>query len=410
MSVVHYNPHSILTQDEIKKAMHVRKRDGRLAPVRFDKISHRIEKLGYGLNPDYVDTAIVSQKVCMGVYKGVSTQELDELAAETSAHLTSIHPDYGTLASRIAVSNLHKSTIKSFSQTASVLYNYIEPRTGLHAPMLSDHVYQFIQRNASVLDGAINYDRDYLFDYFGFKTLCHGYLLKVTGQIAERPQHMIMRIAIGVHLPDPPILEAMLKKRIHDAKEEIENSHNQRYFAALHSEEKDGNDQALAIEMELQLKLAEVEQIIRSEFKEEEPKRNNRILQELLEYYEHISLKEFTPATPTLFNAGTRHPQLSSCVLMTLDEDSIEGIFKSIGDCAAVSKKAAGIGFALHKMRAAGSYIKGTNGTSAGIVPFIRIFNATAKAVDQGGGKRKGKEKNTFNFNCHSNNTTKSLN
>jgi ribonucleotide reductase alpha subunit len=179
--------------------MYVVKRDGRQEKVHFDKITSRIARLCYGLNPDYVDPALVSQKVVMGVYKGVTTSELDELAAETAAHLTSLHPDFGLLAARIAVSNLHKSTSKSFSETANMLYNYVEPRTGKASPMLSDEVYRFIQLHSSALNSAIVYDRDFVYDYFGFKTLEHGYLLKINGKVVERPQHMLMRVACGIH-------------------------------------------------------------------------------------------------------------------------------------------------------------------------------------------------------------------
>ena len=285
------------------------KRNGRSESVHFDKITSRITRLCYGLNPAYVDPILVSQKVCMGVYRGVTTSELDELAAETAAHLTSLHPDFGLLAARIAVSNLHKSTLKSFSRTAALLFEYVEPRTGLPAPMLSDSVWSFIQEHADALDSAIVYDRDFGYDYFGFKTLQHSYLLKVDGAVVERPQHMVMRVAVGLHCGD---------------------------------------------------------------------------LQAIIETYNLMSQRWFTHATPTLFNAGTPCPQLSSCFLLSMFDDSIEGIYDTLKSCAMISKQAGGIGVAMSNIRAAGSYIRGTNGTSNGLVPMLRVYNATARYVDQG--------------------------
>lgn len=299
--------------------MYVIKRDGRQEPVHFDKITSRIARLCYGLD-SFVDPVLVSQKVCMGVYKGVTTSELDELAAETAAHLTSLHPDFGQLAARIAVSNLHKSTLKSFTETCTILYNYVEPRTGKKAPMIDDQVYAFIQKHADELNSAIVYDRDFSYDYFGFKTLQHGYLLKVNGKVVERPQHMLMRVACGIH----------------------------------GSGDEGGN------------------------------------LANVLETYDLMSQKWFTHATPTLFNSGTRCPQLSSCFLLQAFDDSIEGIYDTLKACAMISKQAGGIGFSCHNIRASGSYIAGTNGTSNGLIPMLRVFNMTARYVDQGGGKRKG--------------------
>jgi ribonucleoside-diphosphate reductase alpha chain len=295
--------------------MYVVKRDGRKESVKFDKITARITKLCYALNSDYVDASAVAQKVILGVRDGIQTTELDNLAAETAATMTVRHPDYALLASRIAVSNLHKNTEKSFSKTMEMLYNYLDPKTGEKAPLLADDVYEVIQKNAELLDSTIIYDRDYHFDYFGFKTLEKSYLLRLNGKPAERPQHMYMRVAVGIH------------------KEDINAA---------------------------------------------------------IETYNLLSEGWFTHATPTLFNAGTPKPQMSSCFLLTMKEDSISGIYDTLKQCAKISQSAGGIGLAIHDVRAKGSYIKGTNGTSNGIVPMLRVFNDTARYVDQGGGKRKG--------------------
>eukprot|EP00808_Paulinella_micropora_P004672 g81343.t1 len=300
--------------------MFVIKRNGRKEPVHFDKITSRIRKLCYGLDPAYVDPAMVSQKVCIAVYKGVTTVELDELAAETAAALASDHPDYGLLAARIAVSNLHKETRKSFSETCTLLYEYVLPKTGKKTPLLADNVYQFIMDNAGALDSALVFARDFKYDYFGFKTLQRSYLMKINGQIVERPQHMLMRVACGIHTGD---------------------------------------------------------------------------LEKTIETYNLLSEKWFTHASPTLFNAGTPVPQLSSCFLLTMkddsiEDDSIEGIYETLKQCALISKQAGGIGLSVHKIRSTGSFIAGTNGTSNGLVPMLRVFNNTARYVDQGGGKRKG--------------------
>lgn len=295
--------------------MYVIKRDGRQEKVHFDKITARIKKLAYGLNESFVDPVIVAQKVCLGVYKGVTTIELDELAAETAAGFTSRHPDYGKLAARIAVSNLHKSTLKSFSETVTLLHKYIEPKTREAAPLIADNVYEFIMQNKDALNSAIVHDRDSMYDYFGFKTLERSYLLKLNGKIVERPQHMIMRVACGIHTGD---------------------------------------------------------------------------LDAAIETYNLMSCGWFTHASPTLFNSGTPRPQLSSCFLLTMKDDSIEGIYDTLKQCAMISKQAGGIGLAVHNIRATGSYIRGTNGSSNGLVPMLRVFNNTARYVDQGGGKRKG--------------------
>ena len=295
--------------------MLVIKRDGRKETVKFDKITARIEKLSYGLNSDFVKTIEIAKKVIDGLYDGVSTQELDELAAETAATLTTKHPDFATLAARIAVSNLHKTTSKSFSSTMKRLYTYVNPKTGENASLLSKEVYGIINKNAALLDSSIIYDRDFSYDYFGFKTLEKSYLLKLDGKVVERPQHMLMRVAVGIHMDD---------------------------------------------------------------------------IDSVLETYKLLSEKWFTHATPTLFNAGTPKPQLSSCFLLTMKEDSIDGIYDTLKQCAKISQSAGGIGLSIHNVRATGSYIKGTNGVSNGIIPMLRNFDMTARYVDQGGGKRKG--------------------
>ena len=294
--------------------MYVVKRDGHKEPVSFDKITYRIKKLCYGLD-DLVDAVKVAMRVIEGLYDGVSTSELDNLAAETAAAMTISHPDYAQLAARIAVSNLHKNTNKSFSETMTDMFHYVNPRTGKKAPLLSDEVYKVIIDNAEKLDSSILYNRDFNYDYFGFKTLERSYLLKINGKIVERPQHMLMRVSIGIHLDD---------------------------------------------------------------------------MESVMETYNLMSKKFFTHATPTLFNAGTPKPQMSSCFLLTMKDDSIDGIYDTLKQTAKISQSAGGIGLAIHNVRATGSYIRGTNGTSNGIVPMLRVFNDTARYVDQGGGKRKG--------------------
>ncbi|MBX7108458.1 MAG: ribonucleoside-diphosphate reductase subunit alpha [Chitinophagales bacterium] len=295
--------------------MFVIKRDGRTETVKFDKITARIEKLCYGLDQEHVEPILVAKKVIEGIYDGVTTTELDNLAAETAASMTVRHPDYASLASRIAVSNLHKNTKKSFSGAMYDLFNYVNPKNGKKAPLLAEDVFEIIMKHTDVLDSSIIYDRDFQFDYFGFKTLEKSYLLKVDGRIAERPQHMFMRVAIGIHRND---------------------------------------------------------------------------IEAAIETYNLMSERWFTHATPTLFNAGTPKPQMSSCFLLTMKEDSIEGIYDTLRSCAQISQSAGGIGLSIHNIRATGSYIRGTNGTSNGIIPMLRVFNDTARYVDQGGGKRKG--------------------
>ncbi|MCU0357162.1 MAG: ribonucleoside-diphosphate reductase subunit alpha [Cyclobacteriaceae bacterium] len=295
--------------------MLVIKRDGRRESVKFDKITARIEKLCYGLDMKYISPVEIAMKVINGLYDGVSTVQLDNLAAETAATMTTKHPDYAKLAARLAISSLHKVTSKSFSNTMKRLYTYVDPKTGENAPLISKETWRIVHTNAAELDEAIIYDRDFSYDYFGYKTLERSYLMKIDGKVVERPQHMLMRVAVGIH----------------------------------------GEDIAAAIET-----------------------------------YNLLSEKWFTHATPTLFNAGTPKPQLSSCFLLTMKDDSIDGIYDTLKQCAKISQSAGGIGLSIHNVRAKGSYIKGTGGTSNGIVPMLRNFDMTARYVDQGGGKRKG--------------------
>ena len=295
--------------------MKVIKRDGHAETLRLDKITNRIKKQTYGLDTDHVDALEVATKVVSGLYDGISTEQLDSLAAETAASLAYVHPDYSILAARIAITRLHKTTNKSFSDTIEQLYSYIDPKTGKNAGLISDETYEVVKRHADTLNESIIHDRDLNFDYFGFKTLERSYLLKTYGQPAETPQHLYMRVAVGIW------------------GEDIAN---------------------------------------------------------VLKTYELLSTHKMTHATPTLFNAGTKRPQLSSCFLLTMQEDSISGIYKTLSDVAAISQNAGGIGLAISNIRATGSYIRGTNGTSNGIVPMLKVFNETARYVDQGGGKRKG--------------------
>uniref|UniRef100_A0A8R1XYE8 Ribonucleoside-diphosphate reductase n=1 Tax=Onchocerca volvulus TaxID=6282 RepID=A0A8R1XYE8_ONCVO len=289
--------------------------DGRHEAVSFDKIAHRIMKLCYGLSQERVDHIEISQKVIAGLYKGVTTAELDNLAAEIAADMITKHPDYARLASRIAVSNLHKKTEKLFSKVSRRLYDATHPKSGRHMPLISKELFDTIQNNADILDSAIVHGRDYFYTYFGLKTLERSYLLQINGEIAERPQHMLMRVALGIH----------------------------------------GED-----------------------------------IEAALETYNLMSERWFTHATPTLFNSGTCTPQMSSCFLLTMFEDSIEGIFETLKKCALISKSAGGIGLNVHCIRATGSAIAGTNGVSNGLVPMLRVFNNAARYVDQGGNKRPG--------------------
>src|SRR5213075_3135165 len=295
--------------------MLVLKRDGHRESVKFDKITARIEKLCYGLDPKHVNPVEVAMKVINGLYDGVTNIELDNLAAEIAATMTTRHPDFAKLAARIAISNLHKVTSKSFSNTMKRLYQYVDPKTNENAPLVSKETWRVVQANAAELDEAILYDRDFSYDFFGFKTLEKSYLMKIDGKVVERPQHLLIRVAVGIN----------------------------------------GEDIKAGIET-----------------------------------YNLMSEKWFTHATPTLFNAGTPKPQLSSCFLLTMKDDSIDGIYDTLKSCAKISQSAGGIGLSIHNIRATGSYIRGTNGTSNGIIPMLRVFNDTARYVDQGGGKRKG--------------------
>lgn len=295
--------------------MFVIKRDGKKEAVKFDKITARIQKLCYGLDLQHIDPILVAMKVVEGIYDGVTTVELDHLASEVSATLTAKHPDYALLAARIAISNLHKNTNKSFSATIKELYSFYDHQSQQPAPLIAEDVYAIVQQHAELLDSTIIYDRDFLYDYFGFKTLEKSYLLKINGRVVERPQHLLMRVSIGIHK----------------------------------------NDIAAAIET-----------------------------------YHLLSERWFIHATPTLFNAGTPKPQLSSCFLLQMIEDSIDGIFDTLKQCAKISKAAGGVGLSIHQVRATGSYIRGTGGISNGIIPMLKVFNDTARYIDQGGGKRKG--------------------
>uniref|UniRef100_A0A8C5AJN9 Ribonucleoside-diphosphate reductase n=1 Tax=Gadus morhua TaxID=8049 RepID=A0A8C5AJN9_GADMO len=295
--------------------MHVLKRDGRLERVMFDKITSRIQKLCYGLNSDFVDPTQITMKVVEGLYNGVTTVELDTFTAEMAASLTTKYPDYAILAARIAVSNLHKETRKMFSDVMEDLYNYINPLNQRHSPMISKDTLDIVLDNKDRLNSAIISDRDFSYNFFGFKTLERSYLLKINGKVAERPQHMLMRVAVGVH------------------KRDIDSA---------------------------------------------------------IETYNLLSEKWFTHASPTLFNAGTNRPQLSSCFLLAMKDDSIDGIYDTLKSCALISKSAGGIGVAVSCIRATGSYIAGTNGNSNGLVPMLCVYNNTARYVDQGGNRRPG--------------------
>eukprot|EP00919_Chromeraceae_sp_WS-2016_P066402 GHVR01157072.1.p1 GENE.GHVR01157072.1~~GHVR01157072.1.p1 ORF type:complete len:651 (-),score=113.23 GHVR01157072.1:149-2101(-) len=293
--------------------MYVVKRNGEREEVVFDKITKRIHMLCYQLS-NFVDARNVAQRVIQGLYSGITTVQLDELAAQTCGYMAATHPDYSKLAARIAVSNLHKLTSDSFINVIHTLYHYTD-KQGRNASLISTECYEFVNKYSEILEKTIDYSRDYEYDFFGFKTLERSYLLKVHGKITERPQHMLMRVACGIHIG---------------------------------------------------------------------------CIADAVKTYNLLSQKYFTHATPTLFNAGTAKPQMSSCFLITMKDDSIDGIFHTLRQCALISKYAGGIGVAIHKIRASESYIRGTNGKSNGIVPMLRVFNDTARYVDQGGGKRKG--------------------
>jgi len=295
--------------------MFVTKRDGTEEKMSFDKISNRLKKLMWELDNKNINLLKVSQKVIQGLYNKIETTKLDELSSQICANLITDHLDYGTLASRIEISNLHKQTKKKFSLVIEDLYNYVNPNTDEKGSLISKKLYRIVMSNKKKINSSIIYDRDYNYDYFGIKTLQKSYLLQINKKIVERPQHMLMRVSIGIH----------------------------------------GKD-----------------------------------LDKAIETYNFMSQKYFTHATPTLFNAGTPKPQLSSCFLLQMQEDSINGIYETLKQTAQISKNAGGIGLAIHNIRCNGSYIKGTNGHSNGIVPMLRVFNNTARYVDQGGGKRKG--------------------
>jgi len=305
--------------DNLDNEMHVTKRNGNREIVSFDKILTRIKKLGkeacFGKDTDLkINYTTLVMKVIDQIYDGISTTKIDELSAEQCASMASIHPDYNVLAGRITVSNHHKNTTDSFVNAMTQLYSY-QDKHNKHSPIVSHELYDVVVNNPTDLENMIDYERDYLIDYFGFKTLERAYLMRVNKIIVERPQHMWLRVSIGIH----------------------------------------GNN-----------------------------------LDKVKETYDLMSQKYFTHATPTLFNAGTQHPQLSSCFLLAMENDSIEGIYNTLKDCALISKWAGGIGLHIHNVRASGSHIRGTNGSSNGIVPMLKVFNNTAKYVDQGGGKRNG--------------------
>lgn len=300
-----------VSDGNVGKAMYVIKRDGKKELIKFDKITERLERLCLMSPklPDEVDPVLVCQKVVQGVYPGVKTTELDNLAAETAAYMSTTHPGYATLAARIAITNLHKETLESFAETMALEHSYVNPKNGEAAPLIADDIHEIIQRHKDKIDKYIDYRRDFKYDYFGFRTLERSYLVRLNGRVVERPQHMLMRVAIGIH--------------------------------------RDNFDMAFKT-------------------------------------YDYMSNKWFTHATPTLFNAGTRTPQLSSCFLVTMKDDSIEGIYETLKQTALISKSAGGVGISIHNIRASHSYIKGTNGVSNGLVPMLRVFNDTARYVDQG--------------------------
>ena len=310
MSDIANETHSTMEKDE---EMLVTKRDGSKEVIAFDKILKRIRTLGNEANIKINYTSLV-MKVIDQIYNNISTTKIDELSAEQCASMSTIHPDYNVLAGRIVVSNHHKNTTASFVDAMKQLYSF-KDKHGNDSPLISKSLYDTVMEHGDELDNMIDYNNDYLIDYFGFKTLERAYLMKVNGMTVERPQHMWLRVSMGIH----------------------------------------GNN-----------------------------------LEKIKETYHYMSSKYFTHATPTLFNAGTPHPQLSSCYLIAMENDSIDGIYNTLKDCALISKWAGGIGLHIHNIRASGSHIRGTNGSSNGIVPMLRVFNHTAKYVDQGGGKRNG--------------------
>ena len=295
--------------------MFVTTRSGKKETVKFDKITLRISKLTYGLNSSFIDAMEVAKKTIQGLFDGITTEELDNLSAEVAAYMSSTHPDYSKLAARIAMANLHRKTSDSFTETMSALFDFVDPKTNEGTPLISQRLMDVVNEHKDRIESEIAYSRDFEYDYFGFKTLERSYLLKINGQIVERPQHMLMRVALGIHFED---------------------------------------------------------------------------IDAAMETYHLLSEKWFTHASPTLFNAGTNKAQMSSCFLLSMKGDSIDGIYDTLKQCALISQSAGGIGLSIHNIRAKGTFIKGTNGTSNGIVPMLKVFNDTARYVDQGGGKRKG--------------------
>ena len=293
--------------------MKVKKRDGSLEEMRYDKITRRIQNFCDDLNLEYIDPTWITLKVTQGIYDGISTTELDVLAAETAASLVTSHSDYAKLAGRLAVSNLHKTTPKKFSQSIKELHSFVEPKTNKESSLISNETYSFVQQYKDVLDGAVVQERDFDFDYFGFKTLERSYLLKIGNRIVERPQYMYMRVAVGI------------------CNNDIENA---------------------------------------------------------LRIYDDLSQHFYTHATPTLFNAGTHRPQMSSCFLIGNKGDDIDGLFDTIKDVAKISKWAGGIGLHVHDVRGKGAYIKGTGGESDGLLPMMKTYNEVARWINQGGRRR----------------------
>jgi len=315
------------THFQLEDEMYVTKRNGEREIVSFDKILNRIKKLGQEANVKINYTNLV-MKVIDQLFDGISTTKIDELSAEQCASMSSIHPDYNILAGRITVSNHHKNTSASFVDVMTQLYEYRD-KHDKQAPLVSDALIQFVREYGVELEAMVQYDRDYLIDFFGFKTLDRAYLMRIDKVTVERPQHMWLRVSVGIH--------SLSTNDIEDKK-----------------------------------------------------RKDLEILDRIQETYELMSQKYFTHATPTLFNSGTPRPQLSSCFLLAMENDSIEGIYNTLRDCAMISKWAGGIGLHVHNIRASGSHIRGTNGSSNGIVPMLRVYNNTAKYVDQGGGKRNG--------------------
>lgn len=300
-------------QQQSTDEMRVIKRNGNIETVSFDKILRRIKTIGKEANV-VLNYTQLAMKVIDQLYDKISTTKIDELTADQCASMSSIHYDYGTLAARITISNHHKNTDQNFKNVVTQLYQYTD-KNGKHSPLIDESLYLLVKKNWQEINKVLDYNRDYAFDYFGFKTLEKAYLMRVNGKVVERPQHMWMRVSLGIHGAD---------------------------------------------------------------------------LSSAFNTYNLMSQKYFTHATPTLFNSGTPRPQMSSCFLISMENDSIDGIYSTLKDCALISKWAGGIGLHIHNIRASGSHIRGTNGNSNGIVPMLRVFNNTAKYVDQGGGRRHG--------------------